>query len=454
MRLDAPTLLAVTVILTFLVGILFLLSWSQARQMRALAIWGVAHLVGGVGSALMSLRGIIPGVLSIALANALVAGAYGLIWMGTRAFEGRSLRAWTVVSCVALWCTACLVPDFYTSLAARIVLASALAGGFCFATAALIWHGRTEPLVSRYPATILLVAYGLMYAVRIPMAILERPNPGNAPLLPTPALAFLACLGMVLTLALAFVFMALTKERAEHLQRLAATVDPLTGIANRRAFVEQAEALLSRRPPNAALLLFDLDHFKRVNDSHGHAVGDAVLVAFCQTAGALMPPGTIFGRMGGEEFAGLFTNIADATARADLIRRAVADLAIPAAPDLRISVSIGLTTTRACGHGLDALMRMADAALYDAKHKGRNRVEIARGSPTASGAALLDADHDGIGRPGGVHHRDPGEAGALGSPRGLAPGAPSHGQAIDHPGQGGHAAGRLEGEARVRRAVR
>jgi diguanylate cyclase (GGDEF)-like protein len=456
MRLDAPTLLVVTVILTFMVGILFLLSWSQARQMRALAIWGVAHLVGGVGSALLSLRGLIPGPLSIGVANALITGAYGLIWMGTRAFEGRSLRPWTVAACVGLWCGACLVPDFYTSMAARIVLASSLAGGFCFATAALIWRGRSEPLVSRYPATILLVVYGLMYATRVPMAILDGAALGNVTLLPTPAFAILACLGMVLTVALAFVLMALTKERAEHLQRRAATVDSLTGIANRRAFVAQAEAVLNQRPPNAALLLFDLDHFKRVNDSHGHAVGDAVLVAFCQTAGGLMPPGTIFGRMGGEEFASLFMDIADAPARADLIRRAVAHLTIPGAPDLRISVSIGLTMTQACGHGLDALMRTADAALYTAKRNGRNRVECAPSGPATPRpvAALLDADHHGVRSAQGVHHRDPGEAGPLGTPHGLAPSPARHGQAIDHPGEGWHAAKRLEGENRIRRAVR
>jgi diguanylate cyclase (GGDEF)-like protein len=456
MRLDAPTLLLVTVILTFLVGILFLLSWSQARQMRALAIWGIAHLGGSVGSALLALRGAIPDLLSIALANVLIIGGYGLIWMGTRAFEGRSLHPWTVVAGIGLWCGACLIPDFYASMAARIVLASTLAGGFCFATAALIWRGRTEPLVSRYPAVILLLVYALIYAVRIPVAILDRSQIVGGALLPTPTLAILACLGMLMTVALAFVLMALTKERAEHLQRRAAALDPLTGIANRRAFVAEAEAALNLRPPNAALLLFDLDHFKRINDSYGHAVGDGVLVGFCHAAGALMPPGTIFGRMGGEEFACLFTDLADAPARADMIRRAIACLTVPAWPKLNVSVSIGLATTRACGHDLDDLMRAADVALYAAKRNGRNRVDCAHPASKAAryDAALFDADHHGVGSPGGIHHRDPGEAGPLGAPYRLTPGADRHGQAIDHPGQGWNAADGLEGEPALRRVAR
>jgi len=459
MRLDAPTLLLVTVILTFTVGILFLLSWSQARQMRALAIWGIAHLVGGAASALLALRGQIPDPLSIGVANALMIGAYGLIWNGVLAFEGRRLRPWPVILCVALWSGACLVPDFFASLPARIVMASGIAAGFCFAMAALIWTRRTEPLVSRYPATILLAAYGGMYAIRIPMAVLNPPRPIGEHPLQTPAFGILACLGMLLTVALAFILMALTKERAERLQRLAADTDPLTGIANRRAFVAGAKATLSALDRPAALLLFDLDHFKRVNDTYGHAVGDAVLVGFCGIAQALMPPGTIIGRMGGEEFACLLTGDADgALACADRMHRAIAHFVIPSLPDLRIGVSIGVATTQGSGHDLDRLMRAADDGLYAAKHNGRNRTEL---GGTGSGrlppnpvAALLDPHHHAVGGTGGVHHRDAGEAGALRAPRGLAPGAAGHGQAVDHPGQGRHPTERLEGEARVRRAAR
>ena len=92
MRLDVPTLFLTTVAVTFMVGVLFLLSWSQTRRERALAIWGIAHLVGSGASCLLGLRGAIPDWVSIGLGNAVMIGAYGLIWTGTRAFEERSAR--------------------------------------------------------------------------------------------------------------------------------------------------------------------------------------------------------------------------------------------------------------------------------------------------------------------------------------------------------------------------
>lgn len=132
MQLDAPTLLLVTAILTFMVGSLFLLSWSQARHVRALALWGVAHLTGAGASVLLGLRGVIPDWASIGGANGVMLGSYGLIWAGTRAFEGRAVRWGPIAAAVALWAGGCLIPAFYGSLPARVMLASALGGGFCF----------------------------------------------------------------------------------------------------------------------------------------------------------------------------------------------------------------------------------------------------------------------------------------------------------------------------------
>lgn len=378
MRLDAPTLLLVTVILTATVGSLFLLSWSQARAVRSLSIWGVAHLVGATASALLALRGLISDWVSIGLANGLMIGAYGLIWSGTRAFEGRSPRLGPVIGSVLLWGGACLVPAFFASLPARVILASAIAGTFCFGTAREIWRGRDEPLPSRWPAMILLVGYAFAYWVRIPLALAAPPVPQDFNPLQSQWLAILCCVGMLFTLAIAFVFMGLTKERAERLQRLAANTDPLTGIASRRAFVADAQAILGDAQRGATLLLFDLDHFKRINDRYGHAVGDGVLAGFCHAAQVLLPGGAVFGRMGGEEFACLLPDLSpeDALGAANLIRSAVTRLRVPAYPRLAVSVSVGAATTRSWGRDLDTLLSKADAALYRAKHQGRDRVEV------------------------------------------------------------------------------
>ncbi|KQP83213.1 GGDEF domain-containing protein [Methylobacterium sp. Leaf117] len=384
MLLDASTLLLVTVILTFMVGSLFLLSWSQARHVHALAIWGVAHITGAVASALLALRGIIPDGISIGVANGVMIGAYGLIWSGTRAFEGRRARPVPVAVAVALWSGACLIPAFYASLPARVILASSLAAGFCFLAARELWRARAEPLVSRYPGIGLLLLYAIAYGIRVPLALVAPPQVGPNSL-QSPWLTILCLIGMLFTLAIAFVFMSLTKERAEHLQRQAADTDALTGVLSRRAFVARAEAALIERGPAVTLLLFDLDHFKRINDRHGHAVGDGVLVGFCHAVTALLPDSALFGRMGGEEFACLLRNLTpeEALAKAEFLRRATARIAVPELPQLAISVSIGLATAegpsprRSAGRRLDALLSRADAALYRAKRNGRGRTEPA-----------------------------------------------------------------------------
>ena len=381
MHLDIATLLLVTFVLTFLVGALFLLSWVQARQTPALAIWGVAHLFGAMASGGLALRGMIPDAISIGVANSVMIAAYGLIWSGVRAFEGRSLGLSISVSGGCIFAAACLVPAFYASIEARVILASSIATAFCAASAFEIWHGRRERLVSRYPAVILLCAYAFCYAIRIPAAVIA-PLPRGPDARQSPFVAILCFAAMLFTIAIAFTFMALTKERAELAQRLAASVDPLTGIANRRAFVVGAEAMLARPLPSA-LLLFDLDHFKRVNDTYGHAVGDGVLIGFCALARALLPEDRVFGRLGGEEFACLIPASSAEAARREAARfgRAFAALQLPFLPRLRVSVSIGVAVSTPGHEDFDALMRRADVALYRAKHEGRGRTELAETAP-------------------------------------------------------------------------
>lgn len=375
MRLDLPTLFLMTVAVTFMVGVLFLLSWSQTRRERALAVWGIAHLVGSAASLMLALRGQIPDSLSIGLANAMMIGGYGLIWSGVRAFEGRSLRLGWAVGGGAIWIAACLIPSFFASLAARISVASTLAGLYCASGALTIWQGRDEPLVSRYPALVLLAIYAGLYWIRVPLAF-TMPIPASVAIA-SPWFAILCFTGTLFSVAIAFVFMALTKERAEREQRLAAETDSLTGIANRRALVAGAERHLAAAP--AALLLFDLDHFKAINDRYGHSVGDAVLAAFCHVADPLLPPGAVFGRMGGEEFACLLPRLDDWAAMrvAEDVRAAVARFAHPDYPELAVRVSIGVAAESQIGGSLDYLLRRADDALYQAKHAGRDRVVAA-----------------------------------------------------------------------------
>ena len=113
---------------------------------------------------------------------------------------------------------------------------------------------------------------------------------------------------LLFTISIAFILLAMAKERTEHRHKTAALVDPLTGVANRRAFLQDGEAQLKRQatdPRPTAVMLLDLDNFKSINDRFGHAIGDRVLEIFADVASGCMRRIDLFGRLGGEEFAAL-----------------------------------------------------------------------------------------------------------------------------------------------------
>ncbi len=162
-----------------------------------------------------------------------------------------------------------------------------------------------------------------------------------------------------------------------------ATLDELTRLTNRRHFLELArrEVERSRRYGSSlSLLMVDADHFKDVNDTHGHAGGDAVLRALAETGRRLLREADVLGRLGGEEFALLLpeTELTQAVVVAERLRAAVGALrvALPGGGSAAVTVSVGVAALGPGVESLDELMRRADSALYAAKDKGRNRVEI------------------------------------------------------------------------------
>jgi len=166
------------------------------------------------------------------------------------------------------------------------------------------------------------------------------------------------------------------------LRRLA-SVDELTGVANRRWFTAMAGRELERcRRFNhqLALLMIDVDHFKRVNDTHGHAVGDEVLKAFTRVLESNLRSVDLLGRLGGEEFAVVLPEADQkaATHTAERLRLAVEGLQFPFEDGsvLRITTSVGIAGMALTGESLDSLLARADSALYAAKHQGRNRVVV------------------------------------------------------------------------------
>jgi diguanylate cyclase (GGDEF)-like protein/PAS domain S-box-containing protein len=164
-----------------------------------------------------------------------------------------------------------------------------------------------------------------------------------------------------------------------------AHIDYLTGVNNRGYFMEQAELELSRAVRYGSplsLYMLDVDLFKKVNDSHGHKVGDLVLIKLAEVCGQTLREVDIIGRLGGEEFAILLpeTNLEKANEVAERLREAIAKAKVPleGGLPLHFTVSIGVTSLVSKDDNLDVLLNRADKALYEAKEKGRNRVCVAR----------------------------------------------------------------------------
>jgi diguanylate cyclase (GGDEF)-like protein len=389
MSLNLPTLFVIIVFVCLISALLLLLSWLQSRNVRALALWAAAFLIGSVAVALIAARGVIPDVWSIAIANAVMAAAYGIMWAGARNFDARATPQPAVLGGAALWLLACQFEPFVASPEARTVLMSAIIVFYSLASAWELWRGRGEERLLRSAAALLLLVHATLFIARIPLA-------GRFPL-PTESQqhhsiwwTLVIFEGVFFAISMTYLFGALVKERVALGYRRASLIDPLTGVGNRRAFFERGEKLLQRcafdRRP-AALLLFDLDKFKRINDAFGHDAGDKVLTAFCDVATATLRPDDLFGRLGGEEFASLLpaTSLDQGLEIADRIRaRFAATRLVVGADTLATTVSVGVTTLEERNPDLARIMVAADAALYRAKAGGRNRVEHASGVPEAN----------------------------------------------------------------------
>ncbi len=187
--------------------------------------------------------------------------------------------------------------------------------------------------------------------------------------------------------------------------RVLADTDALTGLSNRRRFLEQAEAAFARArvklQPGFALLLIDVDHFKRINDGHGHQAGDRVLRAIAGNLKATLRDRDLLGRLGGDEFAVLMQdcNVDDALRMAGRlcagVRRFGDDPHWNQA--LKPSLSIGVAAYEADDDDLQALLARADRALYRVKAHGRDGAAASRPRDEASAA-----DRDNVSRPGGL----------------------------------------------------
>ena len=315
--LDVNTLFIVTMHVEIMLGLLLFFAWAQNFGKTALAWWGSAHMLRAVSIMMLGMHGSVPTWVSIDAANAVLFASFALTWSGARVFDRRSAEpVWCMVG-VIIWMLACRLPQFAASLELRALIGSMIVTTYTWLAAYEFWRGRDEALVSRWPAIFMLFAHGALFLLRTPLGAMLHLSPANV-FSQSAWLEFLSLEALLFTISIAFILLAMAKERTEYRHREAALTDVLTGILNRRGFLEQSASsnrwAMDRKP--TAVMLIDLDNFKSINDRFGHAVGDQVLRIFAQSAAKNLPSAGLIGRWGGDEFAAVLYDIGRDDAKA------------------------------------------------------------------------------------------------------------------------------------------
>lgn len=378
--MHTPTALVTNVAVTLILGI-SLGAVAHRSRPDGMRFWAWALGAHSLAYILFSLRGTVSDVISIVVANGLLACTLSLFAEGLYQFQQRRpprVLIWTPVVLIVL-----IFSLLMQNAPARIAVSAVVFIAQCVWFLVLVlWRPRDAPGRGRY-----FVALGLVMAMLGFMARAVGALSGAMTVTSITAsdqiqaTIFLVATITIMLISLGLVLM--TKERADARNLSLALEDELTGLGNRRAILEQlahhlAQARRSSRP--LAVMVLDVDHFKRINDQHGHLSGDKALRDIAACLKERLRAQDILGRWGGEEFIIVLpdTEEAGAIQLAEQLRVAVERTRFSALDGqaFALTVSIGVHALRT-GYDdeRDDMIGAADRALYRAKDKGRNRVE-------------------------------------------------------------------------------
>lgn len=378
---DPRTFLLVANLLGLLCALVL---WVQARsfpgEIEGLGDWAKAVALIAFASGLSALRGIWPSLLTVVVASALF--LFGQLWMiiGLQRYCGRpvvwrpALDIIGALLIVIVWLT--YGSQHYQGRLFLMALTHIVFSAF---GAYLAWQAQPRGFGSRFLSGFFML--GLVVAVyriaTLPSVTDQMDDLFDHGLIQQLYLGFFS-LG-VLGLSIGFILLANERLRVD--LEFMATRDPMTGALNRRAFFGRAEVEWARsqrtRQPLAAITS-DIDFFKKVNDTYGHHVGDQVIKDFCRRTGQMLRIPDVLARFGGEEFVILLpdTGLAEAKQVAERIRKEIQKQRLKGLP--AYTVSLGVAVAQAGSEKpetIEALLAVADEKLYQAKERGRNRVE-------------------------------------------------------------------------------
>ncbi|MCM8743201.1 GGDEF domain-containing protein [Pseudomonas koreensis] len=378
MPLDPPTMLTISIALAAAAALYLAIEWRSIRE-PSLLFWSAGFATITVGSTLALLRSNGLLLIGIWFANGLLVTAHFLFLLGVARFtQSRLSRAWYLI--FLTWLVMLLLPD--GPLWSKVMLAAnslLVAASTLKASLLLRPHGKSLS-VGAVQLRYVLLGHGIFYVAK-----------ALTVLIPGTLIDLAAFRGVIIQIslvegAMAIMLIALSMtgteryRREEQIARLAAR-DPLTALYNRRALEVRAPRLLQDVSPAhpGALLLIDIDNFKLVNDQHGHTAGDRLLVALSEMIRAESPDQALAARLGGDEFVILLNNAPSEriVTLGDTLRDQFQRIAIQAFPTSEpVTLSIGASLFNTPPASLAALIEQGDAALYESKRGGRNRLRL------------------------------------------------------------------------------
>ncbi|NWK79288.1 GGDEF domain-containing protein [Aquitalea sp. LB_tupeE] len=396
MTIDPALVLAPIFLTTELLSMALCMAFASLRRSGLPGVWQwlVANCAVVIYLPLLGLRGMVPDSISIVLANGVQALSLAMYYAGCACFLGRPPR-WRLLLGGAILQVLGVTYWRYVdnSLPMRVMAISIYAALVCLATAWL--------MVSHYRGHRRSVHYRLLTGLSCLLAVTQvvraiyfyhlNPVPTSI-MLASGWNIILLCLGAAIMPALSMSAVLILHESLQTQAEDAANRDFMTGALSRKHLFATGQQLIlqaaaTRRP--LVLLLIDLDHFKNINDTFGHAAGDEVLCAFAGMVRGHLRSHDALGRLGGEEFAVLLPDTAlDAAGQvAERLRLHAQQNPVSSRfGECRYSISIGVAAWQG-GESFDQLCRRADQALYYAKNTGRNRVEVSLAGATTAAIA-------------------------------------------------------------------
>lgn len=378
---DVPTMLVMNIMSSLAAALaMAVVTWGKRRE--GAGLWALGLLFNAMAYALFASRGHVHGLLSIVLGNVLLSCMFTCLGAALLQFQGRPLP-WPAMAVAPLLMAAGMA-WFIDNYAARVVGAGLVLGALnLWALWILISSHGATPGRGTWLVIAVLALQALVFLVRvIVFGGSEQPATDIMQSSGVQTLTFSTTFIELMVATMGFIFMA--RDRADENNRRLAALDPLTGVANRRAAIAALDrdvARAVRTRESIAVMMVDIDHFKRVNDQHGHPVGDHVLCNVVNVLRERLRSQDLVSRYGGEEFLVVLPDT-DLTGAHQLARHLCESVSSARyrheGKDISVTLSIGVFGGRLePGDSWDMLISAADRALYRAKELGRNRVEVA-----------------------------------------------------------------------------